>query len=278
MRILYATDGSEGATAAARLLTGLPLDPDCTLTILTVVDDDRHDGSEATLDAAAGTLGHCTASLDRRTRRGHPAAEIVQAAEEHRTDLIVLGSHGRSAVARFLLGSVAERVARHAPCSVLLVRGKGNLRRVILGVDGSDGAAHAAEWLRQFPLHPDCEVRLVTVLANLEEITRHPMMVFPPLTEMSVPLDEWQREQALARLAESAGEFAAAGKRSVTEIRSGDAATGLVDVARDEGADLIVVGSHGLGALERVLLGSVPENVLRHAHCSVVIVRVGTSS
>jgi nucleotide-binding universal stress UspA family protein len=279
MRILYATDGSEGATAAARLLTELPLTPECTLTVLTVVEDDRHDDGDAVLDAAAETLGRCTASLERRTRRGHPAAEIIQAAEEHQTDLVVLGSHGRSAVARFFLGSVAERVARHASCPVLLVRGPGNgLRRVILGVDGSDGAGRAAEWLRQFPLPPGCEIRLVTVLANLDEITRHHMMVFPPFTEMSIPLDEWQREQASACLTETVAAFAAAGMPVVTEIRSGDPATGLLQVAGDEGADLVVVGSHGLGALERFMLDSVSENVLRHAHCSVLIVRAGASA
>lgn len=55
-------------------------------------------------------------------RQGRPREAIVLYAEEHKMDLVVIGSHGRSGVGRFLMGSVAERVVRHAPCPVLTVR------------------------------------------------------------------------------------------------------------------------------------------------------------
>jgi nucleotide-binding universal stress UspA family protein len=274
MRILYATDGSEGAKEAGLLLAGLPLPEDCSLTILTVASDDRRGAADEVLNGAAQTLGHSTASVDRRTRWGHPVAEIVRAAEEESTDLIVLGSHGHSAVRRFLLGSVAERVARHSPCPVLVVRQPpDHFQRVVVGVDGSEGAVRAADWLRQFPLPPGCEVRLVTVIPNLHEITREHMVLSPPLTEKSMTLDEWQREQASTRLAEIAASFADVRKPAVTEIRSGDPAVGLLEVALDKGADLIVVGAQHHSKLERFLLGSVSQQVLCHAHCSVLVVR-----
>ncbi|MCC2671510.1 MAG: putative Universal stress protein UspA [Armatimonadetes bacterium] len=274
MRILYATDGSEGATAAGRLLATLPLPPGATSTVLHVSPDDRHDQTELALEVAATALTTSETAMVRCTRRGHAAAEILSAAEELSTDLIVLGSHGRSALARFLLGSVAERVARHAPCPVLLVRGSGEgLRQVVLGVDGSAGSTHAVDYLRRFPLPPGCEVRVVAVLANLHQIMHEHLILTPPLTETSIPFDQWQREQAAGRLAEATDALRETGKQVVTEIRSGDAAPGLIATAADEGADLIVLGSHGAGALERVLLGSVSQHVLSHAPCSVLIVR-----
>ena len=273
MRILYATDGSEGALAAGRLLASLPLTSEDTVTILTVAEDEPSGATEV-LEASEQILVAGAPELRMRIGRGQAATGIVRAAEEEPTDLVVLGSHGRSAVARFLLGSVAERVARHAPCSVLLVRGNGQpLRRVIVGIDGSEGAARAAGWLRGFCLPSDCEIRLVTLLANLRELAHERLIIHPPLTEESIPLDEWQRGQASARLEAEVTAFKEAGRQAVTEIRSGDPAPGLMDVAVDEGADLVVVGSHGQSAFERFLLGSVSQQVLCHAPCSVLVVR-----
>ena len=276
MRILFATDGSEGAAAAGKLLTTLPLAPASTVTVLhvlTLTAPERYEPAHAVLEEAVEALGALPA-VEKRLRQGHAVDEIVRAATELATDLIVLGSHGHSAIARLLLGNVAERVARHAPCPVLLVRGAGEpIRRVVLGVDRSEGASRAAAWLREFPLSADCEVRLATFLPNLHQIAHEHVLLQPPLAEHPVPLDQWQREQAAAHLAEVAATFRAVGRQVATEIRSVDAAPGLIDVARDEGADLLVVGSHGAGALERFLLGSVSQQVLTHAPCSVLVVR-----
>jgi nucleotide-binding universal stress UspA family protein len=85
-------------------------------------------------------------------------------------------------------------------------------------------------------------------------------------------LDEWQREKTQARLKELVGQFPAAAA-PVTELRSGDPDDELVHVAIDEGADLLVVGSHEHRGIERFLLGSTSEKVLRHAPCSVLVVK-----
>ena len=97
--------------------------------------------------------------------------------------------------------------------------------------------------------------------------------VAPPLVGHATTVGQWTREQARQRLEAQAHAFAAWGKHAVTECRSGDSAEALLQAAEDEGADLIVVGSHGAGPLERIVLGSVSEQVLHHAACSVLVVK-----
>jgi len=274
MHILYATDGTPGALAAAPLLTELPLEAECRLTLLTTVEGTDETGARATLTATEEALSHVTASLDLRLRHGHAAEEIVQAAEELSADLIVLGSHGRSVLHRFLLGSTAERVARHSHCPVLLVRpGRPQLRRVVVALDGSDCSEFAAGWLRPFPWPADTEIRLLSVIPNLHAMAAEHFMLTPPLVQTSITFHDWQRQQVRERLDYHAAEFEKAGHRAVTEIRSGDPAGVLLHAATEESADLIAVGSHGYSGFDRLLLGSVSENILRHAHCSVLIVR-----
>lgn len=274
MHILYATDGSTGATAAGHLLTTLPWTAEDRITILTVVSERAETGGEEVLLAAGQQLAPTGAGLKCRTRAGRAAAEICAAAVEGTADLIVLGSHSHSALVRFFLGSVAEQVAQRAPCPVLVVRGDGNqLRRVAIGVDSLSHSTRAASWLGRLPLPADCEVRLVTVLANLQQIAQEHVLLTPPLAPETVPLDEWQRERAAKHLSELAATLLKSGKCVVTEIRSGDPAEGLMTMATDEGIDLLVVGSNDHNALERLLVGSVTQQVLSHAPCSVLVVR-----
>jgi nucleotide-binding universal stress UspA family protein len=131
----------------------------------------------------------------------------------------------------------------------------------------------AAEWLRLFPLPEACEVRLATVIPLLDSWLRAHAMLMPPLVDHLETLAEHERGRAQERLHDLAATLRAGGKRTVTEIRSGDPALGLLAVAEEEGADLIVVGSHGQSATERFLIGSVSEKVMRHASCSVLVVR-----
>jgi nucleotide-binding universal stress UspA family protein len=76
-------------------------------------------GKRAEAERAAADLGVSTDTIE---AAGNPAEEIIRAAEQTGCDLVVLGAHGRSAVQRFLLGSVSDRVVRHGPCPVLVVR------------------------------------------------------------------------------------------------------------------------------------------------------------
>jgi nucleotide-binding universal stress UspA family protein len=272
MRILYATDGSKDSLAGAELLAALPLETDWPLILLTVLPESSDEDAEAALAPAREALRHATASIGTEVRRGSAAEEILRATEEHPTDLIVVGWRGRSAIARFFLGSVAERVARHAPCPVLLARPLlHDLQDVVVGVDGSECGARTAEWVRQFPFPDRSEFYLTTVLPPREAALLSGDMAWPTLIPELDKLYEQEQRAAQARLEALVGTFAAAGKRAVAGIEMGEPAHSLLEAAEDRNADLIVVGSQGLSGIDRFLLGSVSEKVMRYAHCSVLV-------
>jgi nucleotide-binding universal stress UspA family protein len=276
MKILYATDGSTGAQAAAEFLAALPLDASGHLTILTVLARHEEGEGQPALESAREALTGGAARVETQVRRGHPVEEILRAAEEQQADLLVVGAGGHTGVAHFFVGSVAERVARHATYPVLVARPlRAKLGEVIVGVDGSVGAMDAVEWLQRLPLPAECGVRLLTALPRVEDLTLTSRWLPLPLMGRSdaEAFIERLRQDAQGRLDALAASFTGVGRPAVIEIRSGDAAQTLLDVADEQDADLVVVGSHGLSTGKRFVLGSVSEKILRHAHCSTLVVK-----
>lgn len=274
MQILYATDGSEGALAAARLLKLLAF-PEGRLRILTVLAEGDDRDPEQVLAPAREILQGTGPAIETEVWRGHAAEGILRAASEQPPDLLVLGSRGLGAVGRFFLGSVAERVARHASCPVLVARPpKGTLDRILVGVDGSECAGRAADWLRRCPLPAECRFDLLTIVTPRAQVLTLSRAILSPtlLAEMKTII-QVERRQAEERLDQLVSAFAAAGKKAEPLVRPDHPALGLLAAAEERQADLIVVGAQGLSALDRFLLGSVSEQILRHAHCSALVVK-----
>lgn len=284
MQILYATDGSQGALEGARFLATFLLQPDSQVQILTVFAPQDEQKREDALDATREVLGPALDRITTETRQGSATGPIVEqileAAQDMPADLLVVGTRGLSAIARFLLGSVAEGVARHAPCPVLLARPlHGALERVMVGVDSSPNARHAAQWLLTLPLPPGCEIRLVRVVPLPAFVAPVQETLGPPVPEhlaAAVQQEQDEARKALDTIAASLGS-ANGGFKIVTEVVMGHAAVSLIELARDRGVDLLVVGSQGFSGVEQFLLGSVSENVLRHAPCSVLVVKEARS-
>jgi nucleotide-binding universal stress UspA family protein len=297
MKIVYATDGSEGAATAGRLLAGLPLPQEAQVTVLSAVPDSGWveippsgaDGSLSptlpgaadeeeraardTAERAADWLRERGISAAVRLRRGNAARALLDQAREDGAELVVVGAHGMSALERLLIGSVSERVARHAHCSVLVARSD-VLRHAILAVDGSESADHAIQAFIRLPLPAGLEVTVMTVVS--------PIPMLPPPTaagldwEAVLETTERERRAEAQRLVDTARErLKVAGRESRVEIRSGTAAEELVAAARETGADLIAVGAENRSALGRLFLGSVSGRVLSHAPCSVLVARSG---
>lgn len=140
MRILLAVDGSKPSEAAVKVLSEMPWPKESTVRVLWVgqnispvipelalvdVEDvvvrlDRE--GEKLVERVATSLRNTQLSVEKTTRRGDARHEIVNEAKEWHADLIVLGSHGLTGFSHWLIGSVAENVVRHAPCSVLIAR------------------------------------------------------------------------------------------------------------------------------------------------------------
>jgi nucleotide-binding universal stress UspA family protein len=141
---------------------------------------------------------------------------------------------------------------------------------IVVGTDGSDTAKEA--------------VRQATELAQAVAATLNLVSAYEPVPEgrlrherQEAPADlQWSinaREDVEATLSHAAEGIEAAGVNVQTFAREGDPADAILDVAEEQGADLIVVGNKGMTGAKRFLLGSVPNKVSHHAPCSVLIIR-----
>jgi nucleotide-binding universal stress UspA family protein len=283
MRVLVATDGSADARTAARWLADLPLPADASALAVAVVDlppapldvPTVADFKRALLDEGRQAADEVVAllkdrfrSLEARAVAGDPREEIVRLAQEWSADLVVVGARGMGSIATALLGSVSLAAARHAPCPVLVVRPNPRpLRSVAVALDGSEGALDAARFLARFPLPPELTVRLVGVVEPPPMPRTAPMPARSMLRAAISLITDDRRRKLEAALEEAAKRFAA----PVHELPVGPPAETLERLSAD--VDLMVLGARGLGALKRLLLGSVSERVLRHAACPVLIVR-----
>lgn len=134
------------------------------------------------------------------------------------------------------------------------------IERVLLAYDGSDGARRALELVTELAAE-----RTVTVLAVAEGI--------PLLGHAGALHSDEQEAERADQLAEAAELLAAHGISCRTVERSGDAATAILEQLEEEHTDLVVMGTRGLSAGQRWLLGSVSTKVLHHARCSVLVAR-----
>jgi nucleotide-binding universal stress UspA family protein len=215
------------------------------------------------------------------TPSGHAAAMILDRAESWSADLIVLGTHGRSGLGRLLLGSVSLKVVREAPCSVRVVRAtrtpSGSPLRILIGDDGSPEAEVAVREVcaRSWPAGAEaCVLAVPQTLAPVDAesfaLAAHSLLA--PETFLESDRKERKRvamvtERAASRL-EDAGLHVAS-----LEVKEGSPSDVLLHQARIWPADMLFVGACGLGRVERLLLGSVSEALVKHAPCTVEVVR-----
>lgn len=212
------------------------------------------------------------AEIERFFERGIAYAEIVRRAEHWAADLLMVGSHGRSGLSRVLLGSVAARVARHAHCAVLVARSKRSGGGVLAATDLSDPSLPAvAQGVTEARLRGARLVVAHVVDNALAEYGAKVGSFFgnaPPLPSAAAQLEA---NQTLAGLLQQAAErFGGACEPLVVD---GPVVGSIVRAVEQQQADLLVVGTHGRTGLSRILLGSVAEQLLQLADCSVLVVR-----
>jgi len=311
MKILIGYDGSECADSALDDLTQAGLPASGEVHILSVaevwlpppppssyeiIEGARHATSPAGLQrefakrcaAAKWELARAERARDRVQSRfphwkvtadsscGSAAWELVAKSDEWRPDLIVVGSHGRTALGRFVLGSVSQRVLTEAKCSVRIARGRveepNSPVRIIVGTDGSPASDEAlrAVAARQWPAQSEVKVILVDDPLAPEFLGK----IIPPL-ERTLEADRREERAWVEKISAHSVDLLRAAEIKVTcEVREGDPKRELCKAAEEWGASCIFVGSAGFSnRLERFVLGSVSAAVAARAHCSVEVIR-----
>jgi nucleotide-binding universal stress UspA family protein len=229
---------------------------------------DEHKADAALLAAVEAALGtDAAAKVGRRTPCDVPAQGLLAAAEG--ADLLVVGARGLGGFRGLLLGSVSQQCLHHAPGPIAIVRAVppgDRVERIVAGVDGSASSNTALRWALSEGALRGATVRVV----HAWEVP----VIFGPVAGGGFPYDteavqaDAQRfvDELVDAAVADAGTPDVAVERTVT---AGGAASAVVDAA--EGADLVVIGRRGAGGFSRLLLGSVSENVARHAPCPVVV-------
>ena len=142
--------------------------------------------------------------------------------------------------------------------------------QILLAIDGSDESKLAAQAATELSRETGSEVHVVYVLPTPAQLIGH-HLYSDEMRESLIGGAERDAETFLKAQAEQIGSDG--GKVAETHLRSGDPDKEILRAADALGAGLIVIGSRGLGAIPRMLIGSVSDSVVRHAHCPVFVVR-----
>lgn len=299
MRILVATDGSESAEIALDLSAGIAWPDDAVIRIVTVVEPldatlsgawapilahnlDEHliaqtVAADSINEHAARVLARTGATLERGVLSGRPASSIADEAARFEADLIIVGSRGHGTIGSMLLGSVSAEIVDRAARPVLICRAS-TLTRIILGVDGSSFARAAENVIGRWPIFRQAAVEVTSVAElGLPWTAGLALSSYDPSgSEYTGMVDQMIADhQAVADAA--AARLISAKVSARARVLQGDPATQLIRLARDDQADLIVLGTHGRTGLSRLIIGSVARNVMLHAECSVLVVREAAS-
>ena len=205
---------------------------------------------------------------------GDPAAVVLAVAKKAKADLVVTGSHGRGGAAHLLLGSVAEKVVRLAPCAVLVVK-KGKAREggpVLVALDDSPMAPAVAKAAVAIAKRLRARLIAVHVLreTHIYEDVYGPAIgrqVYREIADVGLR----RAKEKMAGVLRKAGAQVAAGDLHVLEGRAQDV---VEDLAKRLHPCLTVVGTHGRRGLSRVVLGSVAEAIVRRAPSPVLVARM----
>lgn len=205
---------------------------------------------------------------------GAPAEALLQWTRENRTDLLIMGTGRRGMLGGYAIGSVALRIAPAAGCPVLLVPPSarftarpGTALRITAPVDGSDASSQAIRRLAGCaPLLGAMHVDLVNFGSGLTLVDA----VLPPHDDV---MAQWSGVQARAAFHTASELLSAAGIPYSLHAVTGDPGTGIVRFARDTSADLIAMGTRGMGAMHHFVLGSVALTVAQESDVPVALLR-----
>lgn len=289
--IVCAVDGSAAArdavSVAADLAGALELDlmllhvatPEAALTVAAspyhvapASDTElRRAAAARLLDGVATRLG-LSPSVERRLEVGDPASVITDVAENRGAAMLVIGTRGRGAVAASLLGSVSAAAVSRSACPVMVVPEGTRLRPgrpIVCAVDDSPAARSATRAALWLSLRLDGELVVAHAIASSPPPTAS---AAPGVPDRLVELERREAARFLTRLALEEGLGADVERR----LTHGGEADSIREIAEEENASLVVVGTRRQGGLRSALVGSVSLDLRSNATRPVLVVPAGS--
>ncbi len=212
-------------------------------------------------------------------RSGRPFQEICMSAKDIKADLVVVATRGRSGFEHLTLGSTAEKVVRHAACPILVVRRGASgpirtdangivLQKILVPVDFSECAKEGAKYASAFATRVGTDVRLIHIVHPADYMAAAGFaegLEWPPIIESA-------RLNAEDRLDELVNFLPLVGIDAETEVEIGQPVEKLAEATKRSDIDMVIMSTHGYTGLRHALIGSTAEQLVRRAHCPVLVV------
>jgi len=278
-KILVAVDGSDSSRNALSQAFRFAVDEKCWITVTSVVPP--YDGEIETIgirDIRAALRKPCEDALRDSQKfaeqehaliktvceEGEAHERIVDLADAENCDLIIMGRRGLRPVERLLVGRVTARVIGHSQRDVLVVPLGTSVgwKTILLATDGSKYSAVAAERAIAFAKSYGGELKVLSVVDVPTEF----------YAEAPQAVDDLIKK-AKSYVADIKKQAEAAGVKAETFIGEAEAHQAVLNLAKEQKADMIVIGSHGRTGMRRLLMGSVAEKVIGYAGCPVLVVK-----
>ena len=281
--ILLPFDGSDGAAEALHHAAEIAHWADATIHVLFVADTTRdsvtvvetqvvdalvQEGKDV-VEEAEKTLNTLGVDYDSDVVQGHPAPTIVEYAEQYEYDVIVMPTHGREGVSRYLIGSVTEKVVRLSTVPLLTARMQPDeqlvfpFENILVPTDGSAGAAHAAEYGLSLAAALDATVHVLSVVDDTSLGL-----------DVRSTISGHEREQvATDAVDDVVSEAETRGvSNTVRHVEHGSPIELILETIDSNDIHAVVMGTTGRRGSDRILLGSVAEKTVRSAPVPVITV------
>jgi nucleotide-binding universal stress UspA family protein len=267
--ILVATDGSDIAATAVEQGLAVARTVGATVHVVSVLDQRSGEGDNEEAQARHREIVERVeadaedVSVVTSVRTGRPGRELLAYADENEIDLLVLGTHGRTGVRRWLMGSVATAVVREARCPALTVSADAavasKIDDILVATDGRPGVEAAVEQALDLAAAYDATVHAVYVV---NDVNSHMETVLDAFEEIG--------ERTTSEIAKRA---ATRGLEAERAVEHGIPNREIVAYADNHGVDLVVVGTESRTGLDRLVAGSVSQRVIGAASVPVLSAR-----